>query len=100
VSIVRTEGIDAVWIGLNDLTAALGLPGELEHSDVQRAVEHVIAVANSNKTPWCVLSADEDEIRRRQSEGGQLHLVTLNSIIVSRSRQLLSTRRPSVATPT
>jgi len=46
-SIVRTEGLDFVFIGPEDLAASMGHLGERGHPEVTRAVEHVIATARA-----------------------------------------------------
>lgn len=39
--ILKVEGIDAVFIGPYDLSASLGRIGQVEHPEVQEAIEHV-----------------------------------------------------------
>jgi 4-hydroxy-2-oxoheptanedioate aldolase len=41
--IVAVEGLDAVVVGLSDLAASLGHPGENRHPEVRRAAERIIA---------------------------------------------------------
>jgi 4-hydroxy-2-oxoheptanedioate aldolase len=44
-SIVRTAGLDFVFIGPEDLAASMGHMGERGHPEVAAAVEHVIRTA-------------------------------------------------------
>jgi 4-hydroxy-2-oxoheptanedioate aldolase len=44
-AIVGVTGLDAVVVGMADLTASLGHPGEAQHPQVQRAVGRIIAAA-------------------------------------------------------
>jgi 2-dehydro-3-deoxyglucarate aldolase len=40
-AIVRVPGIDAVFVGPYDLSASMGLPGQIQHPDVQAAIATV-----------------------------------------------------------
>lgn len=39
--IAATDGVDVLWVGHNDLTAALGIPGQFDHPDYVAALEQV-----------------------------------------------------------
>lgn len=39
--IAAVEGIDVLWVGHNDLTTSMGIPGEFEHARYIEALEHV-----------------------------------------------------------
>jgi 4-hydroxy-2-oxoheptanedioate aldolase len=59
-AILAVEGVDAVVVGLSDLAASLGHPGQNQHPEVRRAAERVIdivkgsgrAVAGYNLHHW------------------------------------------------
>ena len=42
-AIAAVEGIDVLWIGHNDLSNSLGIPGQFEHPDYLRAIERFFA---------------------------------------------------------
>jgi 2-dehydro-3-deoxyglucarate aldolase/4-hydroxy-2-oxoheptanedioate aldolase len=42
------DGIDVLWIGQNDLTASLGIPGQFQHAGYLEAVERVVEAARSH----------------------------------------------------
>lgn len=95
-SIATTPGVDAVWIGPNDLADSLGHFGEPGHPEVEAAVAEVVAAVATTNTPWCWLSADESELVTRRAAGARVHFVSMHAIVASRSRQLLSSLvRPS-----
>lgn len=51
-AIAAIEGVDALLIGTSDLTAEMGIPGQLDHPDVVAAYETVIAACHKHgKTP-------------------------------------------------
>jgi 2-keto-3-deoxy-L-rhamnonate aldolase RhmA len=51
-AICRVDGLDAVMIGPDDLSQALGVPGQLDHPKLEAAREQVIEVCSRHKVPW------------------------------------------------
>ena len=50
--IAAVPGVDALFVGANDLTTDLGVPGEFDHAGVTEACRHVIdACAAHGKWP-------------------------------------------------
>lgn len=77
--IARTDGVDGVFIGPADLSAALGHRGDPGHTDVQAAVEDAIArVRAAGKAPG-ILTADE-ALARRYLELGCLFVAVGNDV--------------------
>lgn len=70
-AILSTPGIDAAFIGPYDLSASMGLPGELEHPDVQAAQRRILDACHKHSVPpgLHVVPVDPGEIRRRIAEG-------------------------------
>ena len=48
-AIAAVSGVDALLIGTSDLTMEMGIPGQLEHSDVIAAYEKMIAACRKHK---------------------------------------------------
>ena len=46
--IAAVDGVDCLWIGHNDLSASLGIPGEFGHATFLRAVEQVAAACRKH----------------------------------------------------
>ena len=49
--IAAVEGIDAVEIGSNDLTTAMGIPNQYDHERLREAYRHVIAACRKHGKP-------------------------------------------------
>jgi 2-keto-3-deoxy-L-rhamnonate aldolase RhmA len=45
-AIVAVEGIDAVYVGPNDLSQTVGVPGQIHHPEVTTRIDRVIAACN------------------------------------------------------
>ena len=48
-AILAVEGVDAVVVGLSDLAASLGFPGQNQHPEVRRCAERIIAMVRDAK---------------------------------------------------
>jgi 2-dehydro-3-deoxyglucarate aldolase/4-hydroxy-2-oxoheptanedioate aldolase len=70
--IATVPEIDVLWIGLYDLANSLGLPGQMDHPQIQAAIERVLAVCRAqNKVP-AVLVTSIDEGRAQLARGFRL----------------------------
>ena len=70
--IATVPEIDVLWIGLYDLANSLGLPGQMDHPQIQAAIDRVLAVCRSqNKVP-AVLVTSIDEGRAQLARGFRL----------------------------
>jgi 2-keto-3-deoxy-L-rhamnonate aldolase RhmA len=46
---VAIPGVDAAFIGPNDLSIALGVPGQMDHPDLNAAIEAMISACRRHK---------------------------------------------------
>jgi 2-keto-3-deoxy-L-rhamnonate aldolase RhmA len=59
--IAAVDGIDVLWIGPNDLSASLGIPGRFDAPEYQEAVEEVLAAARGHgKAAAMTVTTPED----------------------------------------
>ena len=67
--IAAIEGVDVLWIGHNDLTNSLGIPGQFDHPDYLRATDHFLeACRRSGKAPG-IMSTGVNEARAQLEQG-------------------------------
>ena len=78
--ILAVPGVSAVWIGLNDLSLEYGRHGQLDHPDVQDAVDTVVVAARSAGVPVFVIADDEATAERWASCGARALLVNFLTI--------------------
>lgn len=69
--IIGTPGVDAVFIGPNDLAASMGLPLGLDnpHPEHQKAVAHVLAVGKRLGVPVGIHCGSVEAVNQRIAEG-------------------------------
>ena len=53
-SILKVQGVDAVFVGPNDLSVSLGVPNQYDHPDYTAAVRRIIDSCKAHNTPTLV----------------------------------------------
>lgn len=72
--ILDVGGIDALFIGPNDLTVSLGVPDQYDHPSYVQAVERVIAAANARGVPAGPHCLTDEQLTVWQSKGARFIL--------------------------
>ncbi len=97
--IANTPGVDGVFIGPSDLSAALGHIGNPAHAEVQQAIEQGIEhILGAGKAAG-ILIADEALARRYLSLGATFVAVGTDVTILARGAEALARRFLGVADP-
>ncbi|KJM59434.1 5-keto-4-deoxy-D-glucarate aldolase [Pluralibacter gergoviae] len=63
-AIAATDGVDGIFVGPGDLSAALGHLGNPAHPEVQKAIEYIFACAKAHGKPAGILAPAEADARR------------------------------------
>lgn len=90
--IAAVEGIDGVFIGPGDLSAALGHVGDIKHADVQAAVEASISRIVATGKPAGILIGDEALARRYIELGCTFTAVGSDIGLLARNAEQLAAR--------
>lgn len=91
-AIAAVEGVDGVFIGPSDLSAALGHLGRPSHPDVQQAIETAIGRIRASGRAAGILTTDEAQARRYLALGCNFVAVGLDGNLLMRSTHELATR--------
>jgi len=67
--ISAVDGLDVLWIGHNDLTNSIGIPGQFDHPDYLRAVDRFLAACAENGKAPGIMSTSVDEARAKLHQG-------------------------------
>ncbi len=83
-AILATPGVDAVLIGPYDLSASMGLAGQLQHPDVLAAQQTILnACRRHNVAPGIhVVPVDADEVKRRVGQGFRFVVCGIDTLFV------------------
>lgn len=91
-SIAAVDGVDGVFIGPADLSASMGHPGDLQHPDVQAAIEDAIRrVRACGKAPG-ILTFNETLARRYMELGSLFTAVGMDVAVLARETEKLAAR--------
>jgi 4-hydroxy-2-oxoheptanedioate aldolase len=94
--IAAVEGVDVVFVGPTDLSQAFGVTGQTAHPLLERAYEGIAEAVAASPAALGVLVADEAGAEHWHQRGARYIAVTIDSLIVSRTRAFL-TGLPGVA---
>lgn len=81
-SIVQVDGLDAVLIGPYDLSASMGLPGQIEHPDVQAAIKHVAKVCKKAKMPIGIFGMTAEAVQPYIEQGFTYVVVGVDTVML------------------
>lgn len=98
-AIAAVEGVDGVFIGPADLSAAMGHRGNPGHPEVQAAIEDAIARIRGAGKAVGILSADEALARRYLELGCAFVAVGVDTSLLMKALQGLAGRFKGTPTP-
>ncbi|WP_277374354.1 4-hydroxy-2-oxoheptanedioate aldolase [Pseudomonas sp. AA-38] len=98
--IVAVEGVDGVFIGPADLSAAMGHRGNPGHPDVQAAIEDAILRIGKAGKAAGILSADQSLARRYLELGARFVAVGVDTTVLMRGLQTLAAAFKNAPAPT
>ena len=81
-AIIQVEGLDAVLVGPYDLSASMGLPGQIDHPDVQAAIQHVADVCKQAKMPIGIFGMNADAVRPYIEQGFRFIVAGVDTVML------------------
>ena len=82
-AIANTDGVDAVFIGPADLSASMGLVGQMTHPDVDKAISKAIADLVDMGMPTGVMALDPDVADRYMASGASFVAVAVDLVLLA-----------------
>lgn len=95
-AILATPGIDAVLIGPYDLSASMGLPGQLNHPDVLAAQQQILDACKRQNVAAGIhlVQADPESVRKRIDQGFRFIAGGIDTLFIREGcQQVLKARR-------
>lgn len=94
-AIGQVPGIDVIFVAPADLSVMLGLPGQIDHPDVQRVINDALSRAQATGKIVGSLAIGPDHARQLIAQGVQYVLMVLTSVIVNGAQMWLRAARGS-----
>ena len=91
-SILNVRGIDAIFIGPYDLSASMGLPGQVQHPEVIMAIRNVKNKCADAAMPYGIFASGPEPLRQEIDDGCRYILCGVDSSLMSSSLRDLSDR--------
>jgi 4-hydroxy-2-oxoheptanedioate aldolase len=91
-AIAAIDGVDGIFIGPADLSAAMGHVGELTHPEVQATIETAITRIVKTGKAAGILTADEALARKYLSLGATFVAVGLDNNLLAKSTTALAAK--------
>lgn len=100
--IAAVPGVDALFVGPGDLSAAMGHLGDIANDEVQRALESAAEAAHAHGKPVGIVGPNPVMVRRFLDYGYDFAAIASDmAMMVARAGELLGALRPTpAATPT
>lgn len=99
-SILKINGIDAIFIGPGDLSASMGLMGQVEHPKVRAAIDTIKKKCDSVRLPYGIYTAVPEIIKSELRDGCKYMLsgidIQLFSTAINEYSKELHTLRKSL----
>jgi 2-dehydro-3-deoxyglucarate aldolase/4-hydroxy-2-oxoheptanedioate aldolase len=73
--VLAVDGVDVAFVGENDLSAALGHPGETDRPEVREGVERVLGAARANDVTPGIKATSPESVRERFDRGFRFFLL-------------------------
>ena len=94
--ILNVPGVDAIVVGPYDLSASMGMPGQLTHPDVAAAVASIAEACNRHGMPWGAFTPDVESARTQIGRGATLIALATDTMFLWRgARSALAELRPA-----
>lgn len=81
--IAGTDGVDAIFFGPADLSASMGLPGQMGHPDVVAAIEDGLARLDDLGVPGGVMALDPIAAKRFMDKGSLFTAVGVDLVLLA-----------------
>jgi 2-keto-3-deoxy-L-rhamnonate aldolase RhmA len=75
-------GFDAVLIGPYDLSASMGIPGQIDHPDVQQAIGKIKAACSDRQMPIGVFAIDAEAAKGQIATGCTLIALSADTMFL------------------
>jgi len=81
-AIVKVEGLDAVLVGPYDLSASMGLPGQIDHPDVKTAIQRVADVCKGAGMPIGIFGLTAEAVRPYIDQGFRFIVAGVDTVML------------------
>lgn len=82
-AIAQTDGVDGIFIGPADLSASMGLPGQMDHPDVVAKIHEVLAMLARLEVPAGILALAPQRAKEFMAAGATFVAVGVDLVMLA-----------------
>jgi 4-hydroxy-2-oxoheptanedioate aldolase len=94
-SILQVAEIDVIFVGPNDLSLSLGVPGEMNHPKVQEAFDTISSAVTETDKALGVLVPTVEAARQWKTRGARYIMVVMEALLAPAARSFVKAVRES-----
>ena len=79
--IASVKGIDLIFVGPYDLSLSLGVPGDLYHSKMAKAVKKILAVCKKLGKPTGIFVSSAEDLEKRIEQGFTFFTYSMDTLV-------------------
>ncbi|MFN7931256.1 MAG: aldolase/citrate lyase family protein, partial [Blastocatellia bacterium] len=91
--IVQVPDIDVIFIGPSDLSHSIGLPGEVNHPEVQALFDRIVEIVKPTGIAIGTLVPNLESALKWQERGARYLMITMEAILGPACRSFLQAAR-------
>ncbi len=91
--ILTVPNIDVVFIGPNDLSQAMGYPGQMKHPEVQGLIDRLVKEIHAAGKATGTVAYDAETLKLRKEQGFKFIVYNIVAMIVKSGREYLQLAR-------
>jgi 4-hydroxy-2-oxoheptanedioate aldolase len=91
--LITVDGVDVIFVGPNDLSHSLGVPGEVQNPKVQAAIERIAETVAGSKLALGIMVANADLARQWRDRGARYITIGSDSLLSPACRNYLKAVR-------
>ena len=91
--ILTVPGIDVVFIGPNDLSQAMGYPGQMKHPEVQKTIDKLVEEIHAAGKALGTVAYDLETLKKRKEQGFQFIVYNAVAMLAKSGREYLQAAR-------
>jgi len=96
-AIAAVPGVDVLFIGPSDLSAALGHPGEPRHAEVQAAIGRIIDTGRRARVAVGILALGPEDVRTYRALGATMFVDSMPRLLMQAARAQVASLRDAAA---
>jgi len=91
--IAAVDGVDVIFIGPNDLSHSLGVPGQQQHPSVQAAMQRIAEIVLPSRAALGIMVGNPAAARQWRERGARYIAVGLETLLTASARDYLQGAR-------